>query len=396
MTKKAVVFGAGNIGRGFIGQLFSESGYEVTFIDVDQELIDAFNRDGSYRLETVYNSDIKKYRVGPIRGVHGGNVAAVREAVAEAEIGATAVGAGALKFIAPNIAAGIEQRAAAGTGSLNLIICENLKGAAAVMRDMVRERLNPACHAYMEANVGFVDTVIGRMVPMPTAEMRAADVSMIRVEPYKELPVDQAAFVDAIPDVTAMMPQASFPIFTARKLYIHNCGHALLAYTGYLRGHEYGYQALKDPVVRKVMAGGLHESITGIVAKYGADLDWLIAHRDDLMHRFANQALGDTIFRLGRDPLRKLKPGDRLAGPAELACATGQNPRFLAWGIAAALLFDPAEDKSAQELQQQIQTAGLPETLKQVVGIDPQTQFGKTVMQTYETLATDHLAQPDV
>ena len=46
--KKAVMYGAGNIGRGFIGQLFSESGYEVAFIDVNREIIDQLNRDGQY------------------------------------------------------------------------------------------------------------------------------------------------------------------------------------------------------------------------------------------------------------------------------------------------------------------------------------------------------------
>jgi len=39
--KKAVMYGAGNIGRGFIGALLSQSGYEVTFVDVAQPVVAA-------------------------------------------------------------------------------------------------------------------------------------------------------------------------------------------------------------------------------------------------------------------------------------------------------------------------------------------------------------------
>lgn len=191
MTKEAIVFGAGNIGRGFMGQLFCESGYRVTFVDVDRELVEALNRSGSYRLETVFNEEVKEYRIGPVRALHASQTEEVAAAVATADIGATAVGAGALRHIAPLLAAGIRQRAAADRLPLNLIICENLKGAAAAMRELVAGHLPEAELVLLQDRVGFVDTVIGRMVPNPTASMRAADATRIRVEPYKELPVDR-------------------------------------------------------------------------------------------------------------------------------------------------------------------------------------------------------------
>ena len=80
MKGKAVMFGAGNIGRGFIGQLFSESGYEVVFVDVVQELLDLFNREHHYRLQTVSNEGSKDYSIGPVSGVDSRNQAAVAEA----------------------------------------------------------------------------------------------------------------------------------------------------------------------------------------------------------------------------------------------------------------------------------------------------------------------------
>lgn len=393
MTRQAIIFGAGNIGRGFIGQLFSESGYAVTFVDVDKDLVAALNRDGSYHLQTVFNDDVCDLRVGPVRAVHGGDPAAVAAAVAQADIGATAVGAGALKHIAPALARGIAQRAAAAAPPLNLIICENLKGAAKTMRDLIAAHLDAPQQRYLSESVGLVDTVIGRMVPIPTPEMRARDVSFIRVEPYKELPVDRSGFRGPIPVIAAMSPEEDFPLFTARKLYIHNCGHALLAYAGYLRGYEYGYEALEDAAVRRLLDGGLAESAGGIVQKFGCRRAWLEDHVRDLLCRFANRILADTIFRLGRDPVRKLQPADRLVGAASLALATGRVPTHLAWGIAAALRFDPAADPVAMEVQALVRARGLEAALQQLTGIDPASELWRAVVSAYQALVANPRAE---
>ena len=163
--------------------------------------------------------------------------------MSRAEIGATAVGAGILKHIAPAVAAGIARRAQLGvTAPFNLILCENLHGAAAIFRDMVLAALPAEHHAYLAASIGFVDTVIARMVPPLTPELRAQDPSLILVEPYKELPVDRDGFVGAPLPIVGMIPFSPFAFFTDRKLYIHNAGHAVLGYLGYLAGHEYGYR----------------------------------------------------------------------------------------------------------------------------------------------------------
>jgi len=394
MTKQAVMFGGGNIGRGFIGQLFSESGYEVTFVDVDAELIAAMNRDGKYHLQTVSNAGVQDFMVGPVKAIHSKETAAVAEAVAAAEIGATAVGANALKFVAPNVAAGIALRASRGAAPINFIICENLHGAAAYMRGLVAQSIPAEAKEYFEKSVGFVDTVIGRMVPVPTAEMRAQDVSYVKVEPYKELPVDAKGFVGEIPSIVAMKPYDSFGVFTARKLYIHNCGHAMLSYVGYQRGYQMAYEAMEDAEVRAFMLAGLRESVAGICKEFNADSKWLYAHVDDLLERFANRHLGDTIFRLGRDPLRKLAAEDRLVGAANLAVKAGVQPVNLAWGIAAALFFDPADDPSAQKLQALLKEKGAEQTIAEVAGIAPGSSLSALVLKAYASLSTNRKALP--
>jgi mannitol-1-phosphate 5-dehydrogenase len=384
----AVMFGAGNVGRGFIGQLFSESGYEVAFVDVDDALLEVLSRRGAYTIQLVDNETSQAVQVSPVSALHSvrqaGEVAA---ALVSSNLAATAVGARILPLIAPLVAEGIRLRAEAGSEEpLNIIICENLKDAAATFRKMVEEHLPENLHGYARSHVGFVDTVIGRMVPPPTPEMRARDPSLILVEPYKELPVDRHGFVGTIPAVVGIQPCDNFPAYTARKLYIHNCGHAVLAYLGFLRGYEYGYEALTDAWVRPILEGALVEARQGIVAEYGVEDAWLKTHADNLLQRFSNRALGDTIFRLGRDPLRKLAPKDRLIGTARLAEKAGVSPQALSWGIAAGYCFNPADDPMAVALQERIAAEGFEAVLASVSGILPGEPLGQLVKTRYLSL----------
>ncbi len=384
---QAVMFGAGNVGRGFLGQLFAESGYQVVFVDIDEPLIAAMRERGAYTIRLVDNRHTEEVCVRPVTGLLSGDVLAIAEVLAEAPLGATAVGARALPLIAPTVAAGIALRARRGVdAALNLIICENLKDAASIFRQMVSEHLDAAGKEYLAGHIGFVDTVIGRMVPELPPDLRAQDPSTIIVEPYKELPVDRAGFVGALPQIVGMEPVDNFSLYTARKLYLHNAGHAMLAYLGYRRGFRLGYEVLDDPVVRPIFEGALEEAIRGIVAHYAAPEAWLRAHVEDLKARFANRVLADPVLRLARDPLRKLAPSDRLVGAARVAGEAGILPVNLAWGIAGALAFDAAQDPLAVALQGRIVREGVEAVLESVCAIGRDEPLGQAVLERYRLL----------
>ncbi len=385
MMKQAIIFGAGNIGRGFIGHLFSQSGYRVVFVDIDRPLLDAFNRRGRYTIQLVTDESTVEVTVGPVRGLLADDREAVAQAVAEAEIGATAAGAGALKYVAPNVAAGIARRADQGVETpLNLIICENLKDAARIFRGMVEAELPPAYHSYLAERVGFVDTVIARMVPPLTPELRAREPSLIIVEPYKELPVDAAGFVGPPPDIAGMIPDSPFSFYTERKLYIHNAGHAVLGYLGYRQGYEYGYQALREAEIAIAVRGAMVESQQTLEKKYGLTSGKLTDHIDDLLVRFGNRALGDTVFRLARDPIRKLAPQDRLVGAALNALAQDVRPAYLVQGVVAALRFDHPDDPVASQLQDRLRQDGLEAVLQEVCGLAPNSPLARLIKQGFE------------
>lgn len=381
--KQAIVFGAGNIGRGFMGQLFSESGYFVTFVDVDRTLLDALNARRSYTIRLVTNERTEAVQVGPVAALHSSmDLDAAADVLAQAEIGATAVGAGILKHIAPVVARGIERRAEIGNEEpFNLILCENLHGAAQIFRGLVLGHLPASLHPFAAEHFGFVDTVIARMVPPLTPELRAEDPSLILVEPYKELPVDREGFAGPVPAVVGMIPYAPFAFFTERKLYIHNAGHAMLAYLGYLKGYEYGYEALADDDIYFQARGAMEESALALTRKFHPPAGSLLANIDDLLCRFGNRALGDTILRLGRDPVRKLAPGDRLAGAAVNALEQSVTPAHLITGLAAGLRFAHPADPIAQELQAKIRMDGIEKTLVDITGILPGEKLGRMILE---------------
>ncbi|MFO7916624.1 MAG: mannitol-1-phosphate 5-dehydrogenase [Anaerolineae bacterium] len=384
---KAVIFGAGNVGRGFLGQLFSESTYNVVFVDIDERLIRRMRSQGSYIIRLVDNQHTEEVEVGPVTGLLSGERKKVAKVLAEASLGAIAVGARALPHIAPLVAHGIDTRLRQGVDApLNIIVCENLKGASSIFCDMVAEHLDARAQEYMKNHVGFVSTVIARMVPELPAGLCAQDPTLIITEPYKELPVDRSAFVGDIPEIVGMQPRDNFAFYTARKLYLHNMAHAILGYLGYRRGYEFGYEALRDTEVRPILDGALDESVQGLVARYDVAANRLREHVSDLLARCANRALADPIQRLARDPLRKLAPSDRLVGAARMAEAAGIEPLNLAWGIAGALAYDASDDTIAVELQERIAQNGAKVILKSVCEIDPQESLGRAVLKRYHKL----------
>lgn len=334
---KAVMYGGGNIGRGFIGMLFSESGYEVTFVDVAEAVVNRLKEKGEYPLRYVTNHGNKDLIIKPVTAVNGNDMECVADAIAECDIMATAVGARILKFIVPNLVAGLRKRWAAGKGPLNIIICENLMDANLVLEGMIKEQLTDKECQIFDKQVGLVEASIGRMVPVQTEEMQDGESLRVCVEQYGFLPVDKSAFKGEIPDIKNMIPFEPFDFFIKRKLYIHNMGHAACAYLGDLLGLEYIYQAIDQDEVYIIVRNAMEESAAALSAKYQVPLENIMKHISDLLYRFTNAALKDTCKRVGGDPSRKLSPQDRLIGSSNLALHQGIVPAYIAIGAAAAV-----------------------------------------------------------
>ncbi len=379
--KKAVQFGAGNIGRGFLAQLFNESGYEVVFIDIDKNLISLLNKRAFYYLDIIGDRPCR-IRIDNVRGIDARDIEKVADEVRGAEVIATAVGARALKEVSFPIRLGIARRRDAGiTSPLNIIICENLLHARNVLKSYVLDGMKEGHRRYLEEYIGFVEAVVSRMIPVMTQEDRKEDLLLLRAEEYGILPVDKRGFKGKTLKIKGMVAHDNFTALVEQKLFIHNLGHAIFAYLGYLEGYRFIWEAVEDKRIKGIVEGALRESGEALNKKYGFTPEEQKAHIGDLIKRFSNKALGDTVFRVGRDPIRKLGPDERLTGAARLALEYKILPKNISSGIAAALCYDYPEDKDALRLQEDLKAKGVDWVLEHICGLKQDSELTRMIKQ---------------
>ncbi len=343
-----VHFGAGNIGRALAGPVFSRAGYDVVFVDAVPQIVAALHRRRAYRVvvkDSLPPDAPNVIDVTRVDGVAVQDAAAVRSAVARADLIGTAVGAAHLPGVLAAIAAGLPLR---DGRPVSILFCENLHGLSGMALAVLARHLPPG-FPLME-QVGLVETSIGKMVPLMPAEVRERDPLEVWGEAYNVIVADRNGFVGPAPEgIEGLELKSCFQAYVERKLYIHNLGHAACACHGFLRGHALISDAVADPAVlaetRAVMLG----SARALVRRYPREFDesGLTAHVEDLLRRFGNRALGDTVFRVGRDLPRKLAPGDRFVGGLRLVQAEGGDAGPVCRALAAALRF-AATDEGGQ------------------------------------------------
>jgi mannitol-1-phosphate 5-dehydrogenase len=299
---------------------------------------------------------------------------AVVEALARCAFAATAVGVNVFAHLGDTLAAGIAARARfAEQHIFNVLCAENQKNASDLLRQTTLAALPPRdriARRYLANQTGFVDLSVGRMVPVQTTETRAEDPLLIVAEPYRELPFDGAAWLGPVPDIAGLLPKPNFAGYVARKLFTHNGGHAQLAYQGASKGHEYVWQCAEDDELVAELRGAWGETGTALVKAYNLDKAEQRAHEDDLLRRFRNRVLGDTVTRVARDPARKLRSDDRLVGAALLCLEHNIMPVHVCRAIAGSLRYggDP-DDPSAARVQAEVRRGGVRGALQTLSGL---------------------------
>jgi len=362
--KTAIQFGAGNIGRGFIGMLLAQAGYRVVFADVSEVIIDRLAADQKYTVH-VMDTEVEDVEITNITGIMSNGEAIIDE-IAKADILTTAVGLRVLGFIAPTIAKGIQKRIANGsTEPMNIIACENAIRATSQLKEHVYGILSEEEKAYCEKYVGFADCSVDRIVP-PVRSENPVDVV---VEKYCEWNVEKASLKGTIPEIPGMNLADNLMAYIQRKLFTLNTGHCITAYTGILAGHKTIDQAISDPKIYDLVKAAMTQSGDGLIQRFGFDKEAHYKYIDKIINRFKNPYLKDDVTRVGREPLRKLSADDRLVSPLTTAMSYGLPVDKLVLGIGAALRYNSPEDAQSQELQQKIVAKGAAAAFSEISGV---------------------------
>ncbi|OKP96058.1 mannitol-1-phosphate 5-dehydrogenase [Paenibacillus sp. P46E] len=379
---KAVHFGAGNIGRGFIGLLLSQAGYEVCFVDVNEAFVTQLQERKEYpvTLASEGQETVIVKNVTALSSVtHAEEVAA---AVAEADLVTTAVGVTILKHIAGAVAEGIRRRVAISAAPLHVIACENAIGGSAQLKELVYAKLDEESRAKADASVAFPNAAVDRIVPLQQHE----DILKVVVEPFYEWVIDSSQMIPGYVPVEGVHYVDNLEPYIERKLFTVNTGHCSAAYLGYLRGYETIQQAMADEALTAQVREVLEETGAVLIQKHGFDEAQHSKYIDKILERFRNPALTDEVSRVGRSPLRKLSPNDRLVSPALQAYDRGLGYTALTRSMAGALLFDVKDDPEAVELQAAIAELGTEAALTKYTGIAADHAVHQSVMAEYAKL----------
>jgi Mannitol-1-phosphate/altronate dehydrogenases len=359
---KAVHFGAGNIGRGFVGQLLHDAGYEVVFVDVDGALIDALAAADSYRVRSIGERPAEHVVTG-FRAINSAaDPARVISEIAAADLVTTAVGVRILPFVAPLVAQGLERRAA-GADPLIVMACENAVGATDQLAAAVRAAAGGGRD--LDGTAVFANTAVDRIVP----EQAAGAGIDVTVEDFYEWVVDATPFDGTLPPIGGATFVDELAPYIERKLYTVNTGHATTAYCGYLECAPTIADAIALPSVHDSVARVLEETSRALVAKHGLDADEQARYRARILTRFRSEELHDAVTRVGREPLRKLGRRDRFIAPAAELAESGVVPVALLEAIGAVLRFDATGDPQARDLADQLRTLPAALAVERITGV---------------------------
>lgn len=386
MGKKAIQFGGGNIGRGFVAEFLHESGYEVVFVDVVPQVIESLSNNKSYKVTEISEEGEKAKTITNYRAISSKtDEPAVVKEIATADVVTCAVGPNILKFIAPVIAKGIDARET--DHPLAVIACENAINATDTLRGHIEEHLDKSRLDTLPKRARFANSAIDRIVPQQP-ENAGLDV---RIEKFYEWVVEQKPFGEyGHPDISAIHWVDHLEPYIERKLFTVNTGHATAAYYGHNAGKKTIHDALDDKTIHKAVHDALDETAALIVKKHDISKEEQKEYVDKIVQRISNPYLEDVVERVGRAPLRKLSRKERFIGPASQLAELGMKHDALLGSIEKALLFQNVEgDDESKELAKILKEKSAAEATQQLTGLETDHPLYPDVLKVVEKVKSE-------
>jgi mannitol-1-phosphate 5-dehydrogenase len=370
--KKIVIWGAGRIGRGFIGDLFCMAGYQLTYIDKAQALVDGLRKKHTYRVIRAVGADqIETVDIVEFSIFHTSEKHAIREEINQTDLIALAVYPQNFQSVAEKLKDLIltrkEKRGDKAT--LDILLCTNLIHAGPKFETFLLDGLSDSDTQYFKEQVGIVETLVIRICPNPPENIARAHPFVVWTNGYPELPVDKHGFKGNIPTVSALRIVENMRAEEIRKIYTYNMCHAVLSYRGHMAGHTMLVDCLADPVIKVEAEGALEEVSTALQTEYGFTGEEMEVWVKGVLDQTNNPTIRDTVIRSAADPLRKLKRDDRMIGPIQLCLRNGIDPKHLIKAVAAVLYYFEKDDAASVKLRELIKEKGIQDTIIEACGL---------------------------
>ncbi|RAQ40680.1 mannitol-1-phosphate 5-dehydrogenase [Aspergillus flavus] len=383
MGKKAIQFGGGNIGRGFVAEFLHAAGYEVVFIDVMDSVINSLQQTPSYDVTEVSEEGESTKTITNYRAINSKtHEADVVQEIASADVVTCAVGPNILKFIAPVIAKGIDARTE--ERPVAVIACENAIGATDTLHGYIKQHTNPDRLETLSERARFANSAIDRIVPNqpPNSGLN------VRIEKFYEWAVEKTPFGEwGHPDIPAIHWVDHLEPYIERKLFTVNTGHATTAYYAHKRGKKMIAEALEDPEIRETVHKVLEETASLIVSKHEISEQEQKEYVDKIVSRISNPYLEDNVERVGRAPLRKLSRKERFIGPASQLAERGQKFDALLGAIEMALRFQSVPgDEESSELARILKENSAEDATSQLTGLEKDHPLYSHVVERVSTV----------
>lgn len=381
---KAIMIGAGQIGRGFIGMELERAGYHVLFADINQAVIDDLNARGEYTVHMVDTECVDTV----VKNISAMSSLDPRfpEAFADREVSlvCTSVGQSALAKVAPAVARGITLRMEAGvTEPMNVIAVENAVGGTSQLKAHLYGQLGEREKAYTDGHVGFPNCAVDRIIPPNRAGTNAGDVV---VERYFEWDVEKEGIKAQMLPIAGLNIVEELSAYLERKLFTLNGPNAVTACLGYLKGYGTIRESLEDREIYDVVYAMMEECGAMLERRHGFTAGQMLDYRTKLMQRFLNPCIIDSVVRVAREPIRKLSPNDRIIAPMNYARAYGIDTPAYYIGVASLLRYDNPEDSQSVRLQGLIAQKGAAGALGEVCGLRADAPETEAILKEYERL----------
>lgn len=387
---KALVLGAGRIGRGFVTELLTKNNVPIVFFDNSKELVKSLNDLKKYTIHVLGHEDLNTH-IENAEAYWVNDHENLVKKWEQADFIFTAVGGKNMASVGKVLAGAYKQIIRDNkVKKTNIITCENWVDPAKDLKEAILNELDESEKVSFNQNTGVSEAVVmatGTGAPNPSDLKNPMDTW---VQNMWYLPVDKSRITGKLPAWECITFIDDFGDLLKQKLYTNNTSVALIAFLGRLRKFRYVSESANDPEIEKILDRAYGEINQSLINGMGINKESQLKFSKNAKAKYQDREIVDDITRIARDPIRKLGREDRLIGPAKIAMSIGIKPKAISMAIAAALYYENPQDESAVRLKDMREEKGIDYILQNISKLDENDPLISLVHESINDLKQMH------